>query len=84
MVLTKDDLDKIRKVVKSEIDLGILKLEKRIDRLEIDNQHFKKEFKKLHEKLDQIKSMETEDVQAIADDVEMLKKQVTKLEAKTI
>lgn len=82
-MLTKDDLEKIRNVMKSEVELisiRIDKLESMIENLTVANQ---REHREILRKIEQIKNMKTEDIEAIADDVTKLEKRVSRLEAKT-
>lgn len=85
MSLTNEDLNKIRKIVRSENESIIIRLdnlEMRIKLIELDCQHFRKEFERVKESLAQLKKMEDEDSKAFFTDLIKLEKRVAKLEVK--
>lgn len=86
MPLTKTDLNNIQKIVKSETDLLMIKLdslESRVKVLEMNNTHFHKELDRILNKLDRIREAEDEDFKLSMLEVQKLEKCVVRLEAKT-
>lgn len=85
MVLSDNDLEKIGKIVDDKVsglemkmtrEFGSLRLEmnQRFDEADVKNT---REHQKIIQKIEQVKQMETEDVEAIATDVLMLKKKIS-------
>lgn len=82
MSLTKDDIGKITKAIKSENELVLIRLEKlesQILNLKLDNHH---EHDELKDQMASLRKMESEDLQAIFHDLQKLEKRVLKLEVK--
>lgn len=77
MALSDKDLNKIGEIVDQKItrEIGSLKLEmnQRFDQADSKNT---KEHQEIIQKIEQVKQMETEDIQVLYRDVERLKKKV--------
>lgn len=73
MALDDNDLEKIGQIVNKEIGSLRLEMNQRFDQADSKNT---KEHQEIIQKIEQVKQMETEDVQAIAADVMILKKKM--------
>jgi len=73
MPLNDKDLEKIGTIVNKEIGSLRLEMNQRFDETRVENT---KEHQEIIEKIDQIKQMETEDIEVLYADVARLKKKV--------
>ncbi len=77
MALNDKDLKKIGEVVKTKVtkEIGFLRLEMN-QRFDKTDEKMGSNHKEVLEKIEEIKKMESEDIQAVADDVAKLEKKI--------
>jgi len=77
MALTKKDLEKIGEVVDEKVtrEIGSLRLEMN-QRFDMADEKNTKEHQEILEKIEQVKQMETEDIEVLYTDVVKIKKKV--------
>lgn len=73
------DMEKMFIVNNEMIFIELDKIKVQIASLKIDNTHFKKEFERIHDKIDRMMEMESEDFRSVAKDVEKLKEKLASI-----